>query len=112
MCEKKLEIVWNLIYLLDIYIIKQAQNTNTMTHLLEFEKIKPTSSYDTGYYKSVYKINDKIFVIYVSKIISKPKKYTFYVLHNGRTYRAYASYSSAKKAMIDSEIRLKNLINC
>jgi len=82
-----------------------------MTHLLEFEKINPTSSYETVSYKSVYKINDKIFTIYVDKSISKPNKYTFDILHNGRTYRAFATYTSAKKAMIDSEIRVKNIIN-
>jgi hypothetical protein len=82
-----------------------------MTHLLEFEKIKPTSSYETVSYKSVYKINDKIFIIYVDKCISKPNKYTFDILHNGRTYRAFATYTSAKKAMIDCAIRVKNIIN-
>jgi hypothetical protein len=82
-----------------------------MTNLLEFEKINPTSSYETVSYKSVYKINDKIFIIYVDKSIYKTKKYTFSILHNGRTYRAFATYSSAKKAMIDCEIRVKNIIN-
>jgi hypothetical protein len=82
-----------------------------MTNLLEFEKIKPTSSYETVSYKSVYKINDKIFIIYVDKCISRPNKYTFDILHNGRTYSAFATYSSAKKAMIDCQIRVKNLIN-
>ena len=109
-----LQIVWNLIYLWDIWISNQNnnnQNTKTMTHLLEFEKIKPTSSYETVSYKSVYKINDKIFTIYVDKCISKPNKYTFDILHNGRTYRAFATYTSAKKAMIDCAIRVKNIIN-
>jgi hypothetical protein len=82
-----------------------------MIHSLEFQKIKPTSGYETVSYKSVYKINDKIFIIYVDKCISKPNKYTFDILHNGRTYAAFATYSSAKKAMIDCEIRLKNIIS-
>lgn len=109
-----LQIVWNLIYLWDIWISNtnnNNQNTKTMTHLLEFEKINPTSSYETVSYKSVYKINDKIFIIYVDKCISKPNKYTFDILHNGRTYRAFATYTSAKKAMIDCAIRVKNIIN-
>ena len=100
----------NLIYSLDLFI-KQQQNTKTMTHLLEFEKITPKSSYETIYYKSVYKINDKIFRIYIDKCISNPNKYTFDILHNGRTYRAFATYTSAKKAMIDSQIRLNNLVS-
>lgn len=82
-----------------------------MTHLLEFEKINPTSSYDSVYYKSVYKINDNVFVIYVDKSIYKPNKYEFRILNNGRTYRGFATYTSAKKAIIDSQIRLKSLIN-
>ena len=82
-----------------------------MTNLLEFEKIKPTSSYDSVSYKSVFKINDNVFVIYVDKSIYKPSKYEFRILNNGRTYRGFATYTSAKKAMIDSEIRVKNIIN-
>jgi len=82
-----------------------------MTNLLEFEKIKPTSSYDSVSYKSVFKINDNVFVIYVDKSIYKPNKYEFRILNNGRTYRGFATYTSAKKAMIDSEIRVKNIIN-
>jgi len=112
--KKKLEIFFILTYKLDICLSNNNnnnQNTKKMTHLLEFEKIKPTSSYETVSYKSVYKINDKIFIIYVDKCIFKPNKYTFNILHNGRTYRAFATYTSAKKAMIDSEIRVKNIIN-
>lgn len=82
-----------------------------MTNLLEFEKIKPTSSYDSVSYKSVFKINDNVFVIYVDKSIYKPNKYEFRILNNGRTYRGFATYTSAKKAMIDYEIRVKNIIN-
>ena len=91
--------------------IKQQQNTKTMTHLLEFQKVQPKSSYETISYKSVVKINDKIFIIYVDKCISKPNKYTFDILHNGKTYRAYATYTSARKAMIDSQIRFNNLVS-
>jgi hypothetical protein len=82
-----------------------------MTHLLEFEKIKPTSGYETVSYKSFVKINDDFFRIYVQKSIFKPNKYTFDILHNGRTYRGYATYTSAKKAMIDCQIRFNNIIS-
>jgi hypothetical protein len=82
-----------------------------MTHSLEFQKVQPTSSYQKVSYQSIYKINDQIFKIYVDRSIYKPNKYTFDILHNGRTYRAFATYSSAKKAMIDSEIRLRNIIS-
>jgi hypothetical protein len=82
-----------------------------MTHLLEFEKINPTSSYDSVSYKFESEINGKIIRAYVEKNPWKPKKYYFSYYFNGKSFDSYTDYTSAKKAMIDCQIQINHLIN-
>jgi hypothetical protein len=100
----------NLIYFLDLFN-KQQQNTKTMTHLLQFEKIKPTSSYDSVSYKFESEINGKIVRAYVEKNPWKPRKYHFSYYFNGKVFNSYGDYTSAKKAMIDCQICVNDKIN-
>jgi hypothetical protein len=83
-----------------------------MTHLLQFQKVQPTSSYDSVSYKSVLKINDEVFTFYIEKNAWKNSKYSINFFHNNSWKRIFgADYSSAKKAMIDCQIHINHLIN-
>ena len=110
MLKKKLEIFWNLIYLFNFgYSFKP--NTKAMTHLLQFQKIQPTSSYDSVSYKFESEINGKIVRAYVEKNPWKPRKYYFSFYFNGKVFNSYGDYTSAKKAMIDCQICVNDKIN-
>jgi hypothetical protein len=82
-----------------------------MTHSLIFQKLKPTSSYDSISYKSVARVNDKVFQIYIERNAWKNTKYsvTFYY-NNSLTTLGY-HYPSAKKAMSNCQIYFNNLIS-
>jgi hypothetical protein len=81
-----------------------------MTQLLEFQKVKPTSNYDSVSYQSVARVNDKVFKIYIEKNAFKNTKYcvTFYY-NNSLTTLGY-HYPSAKKAMLNCQIYFNHLI--
>lgn len=81
-----------------------------MTYLLEFQKVKPTSSYESLLYQSFSKIGNEVFDISISKNPWKPNKYSVYFLHNGKQCAIYSSYSSVKKAIIDCQIAVNHLI--
>ena len=82
-----------------------------MTHLLEFEKIQPTSSYDSVSYKFDAEINGKIIRGYVRKNHFNSKKYYFSFYYNGKSFDSYTDYTSAKKAMIECQIYVNHSIN-
>jgi hypothetical protein len=82
-----------------------------MIHLLQFEKVKPTSIYDSISYQSVAKVNDKVFQIYIERNAWKNTKYSVTLYHNNSLTTLGYHYPSAKKAMLNCQIYFNNLIS-